>query len=143
MTSPNSFNRFLSNVRYYIYERMQEERAAEEVINEFYLRIHLELPALKQTQKLENWLVQLLNGIAVEYHQQNNQQYNVTDCPELGNEAVVAIRNCMIPLVEEVGNTNEEELQALFKQYCTQNSDACGKPYHTGNWMSDVERWLE
>ena len=69
----------------FIRRRVSDETAAEDVLQEVFLRIHQHIETLKDTKKLESWVYQITRNAIIDSYRRKEKQTETLDGPEMAD----------------------------------------------------------
>lgn len=126
------WNEFDGRLRQFIFKRISNEAAAEDVLQEVYVRIHSRIHTLRAESKLQSWIYQIARNTIIDYYRSQKLTVELSETliwPEDSDEndatrelapSVKAMTNCMpekyrqaLVLTEYQGLTQREVAEQL------------------------------
>ncbi len=62
---------FEAKLRSFIYSKIPDKAATEDILQEVFIKIHLKIGTLKDDAKLKPWLYQITRNLIVDYYRRN------------------------------------------------------------------------
>ncbi len=67
-TTDEIWNKYHSNLRAFIRKRVNNNNAAEDILQDIFVRVHSRIGTLKSRKKLESWLYQITRNSLIDYY---------------------------------------------------------------------------
>ena len=102
MSTEEIWNRFCCELEQFIKQRIKDKTAAEDLLQDIFIKIHLNKNSLKESDKLTAWVYQITRNTIIDYYRRNKQEIAETNFQELeASEAQEKIRisfnRCILP----------------------------------------------
>lgn len=68
LTTEQVWNTFHTSLFQFIRRRVADEAAAEDILQDVFVKIHQQIGSLKEMQKLESWLYQITRNTLIDYY---------------------------------------------------------------------------
>ncbi|OGK09738.1 MAG: RNA polymerase sigma factor SigZ [Candidatus Riflebacteria bacterium GWC2_50_8] len=62
------WNRYHSNLLVFIQKRVNDKAAAEDILHDIFIRVHLRIDTLENRRKIESWLYQITRNAIIDYY---------------------------------------------------------------------------
>lgn len=109
MNSEQVWNKFSDQLKNFLQKRVADTSIADDLLQEVFVKIHLNLPKLKDDRKLENWVFQIAyNQLNDHYRRQKSLSTQPIDDVELAtdqNSASHDLQDCLVPFIESLPET--------------------------------------
>ncbi|MFN7036087.1 MAG: RNA polymerase sigma factor SigZ [Bellilinea sp.] len=91
----------------FIQRRVEDRMASEDILQEVFLRIYANLPALKDVNRLQSWIYQITHHAIVDYYRAKRPSQPLPEwlaVPETEDEERVEkeLTCCLLPMIEEL-----------------------------------------
>ncbi|MEW6180419.1 MAG: RNA polymerase sigma factor SigZ [Chloroflexota bacterium] len=91
----------------FIHRRVGDKMASEDILQEVFLRIYSNLPALKDVNRLQSWIYQITRHAIVDYYRARRASQPLPEwlsAPEAEDEESVEkeLTCCLLPMIEEL-----------------------------------------
>lgn len=109
------WNNFHDRLFNFIYKRVKDKDAANDILQEVFLKIHLKLDTLKEEEKLHSWLYQITRNTVTDFFNKTKKFDTVEDnIPDLQEEEPLNYEflKCISPFVEELDIKYKEAILA-------------------------------
>lgn len=87
MTTEHIWEDFHGQLKHFILKRVAHEEAAEDILQDVFVKIHLHIRTLKDQQKLQGWLYQIARNAITDYYRVEQRVVTIPELPELENVA--------------------------------------------------------
>lgn len=110
-----------SKLRAFILRRVEDEAAADDLLQEVFVRVHQNMSTLKDSEKLESWLYQIARNVVIDHYRARR---NHIELPETladpqdiftEDDAVAELSGSMLEMVNELPSPYREAL--LMTEY--------------------------
>jgi RNA polymerase sigma-70 factor, ECF subfamily len=101
------WNRYHSNLLAFIRRRVNDKVAAEDILQDVFVRIHSRLETLKNRDKLENWLYQITRNTIIDYYRSRRPMEEMPEWlaqPQIGREENNRreLSSCLEPMIQQL-----------------------------------------
>jgi RNA polymerase sigma-70 factor, ECF subfamily len=99
---------FEAKLRSFIYSKIPDKAATEDILQEVFIRIHLKIGTLKDDGKLKPWLYQITRNLIVDYYRRNksakliSQAWPEQDEEETDNKVMDEAMKDMIGMMNDL-----------------------------------------
>ncbi|PKL85594.1 MAG: RNA polymerase sigma factor SigZ [Ignavibacteriae bacterium HGW-Ignavibacteriae-1] len=105
-----------SNLLAFIRKRVNDTMAAEDIIQEVFIRIHSQISTLKDESKLKSWLYQITRNAIVDYYRTRKPTSELQEwheVPETSDEDDIEqeISSCLIPMIHHLPEKYRQAVQ--------------------------------
>ncbi len=110
-----------AKLKAFILHRVEDEAAAEDLLQEVFLRVHQNMSSLKDSEKLESWLYQITRNVIIDHYRSrrihSELPETLADPQELfiEDDAVAELSGSMLDMVNELPSPYREAL--LLTEY--------------------------
>jgi len=129
-TSEKVWLKYHSRLRAFIKSKIFDESAADDVLQNVFLRMHTALPSLKDAAKLQSWLYQITRNAIIDYFRQQKPTADIPEwlthpAPDSSEKAVQELSACLQPMMQLLPGVYREtiilsELQGLKQREVAQ-----------------------
>lgn len=109
MNSEQVWNKFSDQLKNFLQKRVTDSSMADDLLQEVFVKIHLNLPHLKDNNKLENWVFQIAyNQLNDHYRRQKSvstQHLEDLDLAADQDSSVHDLHNCLVPFIQNLPET--------------------------------------
>jgi len=106
MDSEKVWVNFSSKLKNFLLKRLGDNDVANDLLQEVFLKIHLNVSKLKDETKLENWVFQIAYNQLKDYYRKNKQeQIELLEANEVVDEAMSDDHSpvdCLIPFIDSL-----------------------------------------
>lgn len=67
------YRRFHDNLKHFILHRVSDEAAAEDLLQEVFLRIHSRIDSLVDSSRVESWVFQIARNLIIDYYRSKKE----------------------------------------------------------------------
>jgi len=104
-TSEKVWEEYHSRLRAFITRRISDDTAAEDVLQNIFLKMHTALPSLKDAQKLQSWLYQITRNAVIDYYRLQKPTVDFPEwltepVPDSGEKAIQELSSCLQPMIQ-------------------------------------------
>jgi RNA polymerase sigma-70 factor, ECF subfamily len=113
LTTSAIWNNFNKELFRFIKKRVKDNDIANDLLQDIFVKIHLNLSTLKDTEKLTSWIYQITRNSILDYYKKNRRLTEIPDNisemeePETFNDHFA---NCMKPFVDQLPQTYREAI---------------------------------
>ena len=126
-TVENIWERLASQLRSFIRSRVRNHAAAEDILQDVFLKIHQRLPALRDSERVEPWVWRIVRNCIADYFRKFRPGEPLPAALDLGNEPDVDLpdlNQCVAQLVQQLQPDYQEALLLTEWQGLAQNEMA-------------------
>jgi RNA polymerase sigma-70 factor, ECF subfamily len=117
---------FRERLKHFVLKRVPDTDAAEDLLQEVFVKVHARLHTLQNEEKLEAWLFQITRNVITEHYRKRPKEgipigammedetvsVLVAEEPEdEENEAEQLIHSCLLPMMETLSPADQEALR--------------------------------
>ncbi len=123
--SESVYERFDAPLRRFVRSRIRDRAAAEDVLQDVYLRIHSRIHTVRDCAKLTSWLYQLARHAIVDHYR---RQRPLAELPEdlptpsdpCAQDALCELAEGLLPMIDDLPETHREALGLVVREGLTQ-----------------------
>lgn len=108
---------FSAALRLFILSRVRDEDAAEDILQDAFIKIHGSIDKLKDVRKLRPWLYQITRNTIIDYYRNRRPDVDLSDLPEIAaeepskeSEAGAPLACCVRALIDRLPAKYRESL---------------------------------
>ena len=106
-TSERVWQEYHSRLRVFIKSRIPDDAAADDILQNVFLKIHTGLASLKEDTKLQGWLYQIARNAVTDHYRAQKPKAGIPGWathPEStpGERAVQELSECLLPMVQQL-----------------------------------------
>lgn len=107
MSTEEIWTQFKAEIHNFIKRRISDHDAAEDLLQEIFIKIHLNKDSLNESSKLSSWVYQITRHAIIDYYRKQKLQYNENEIFEIyfkenKESAQISFNNCILPFVEKL-----------------------------------------
>lgn len=110
-----------AKLKSFILNRVEDEAAAEDLLQEVFLRVHQNMSSLKDSEKLESWLYQITRNVIIDHYRSRRAHTELSETlvdPQeiyVEDDAVAELSGSLLEMVNELPSPYREAL--LLTEY--------------------------
>lgn len=108
---------FSNQLKYFILKRVPDEHAADDILQEVFLKIHRHIDSLQDQRKLESWIYQITRNAITDYYRGRKNELELSD--ELYDELYTEEEITKDTTNEEIAHSLKamiETLPAIYRE---------------------------
>jgi RNA polymerase sigma-70 factor (ECF subfamily) len=127
-TTEQIWKTFHAPLHNFIRRRVADEAAAEDLLQEVFLKIHQHVASLKDPQRLENWIYQITRNLIIDYYRHHRHAITSLEDPQAlnipyelpGDDVVRELLPCVRAMVFALPDQDRQALLLTEYQGLTQ-----------------------
>lgn len=116
--------RYTAPLHIYIFNKIQDHNAAEDVAQEAWIRLRDRHQQLKQSSKLRNWLFSIAGNLAIDFHRESKKRVGLTN-----TDPVLLMR--MVPEETRYRDALDRMVSSETEEYVKELLDGLMEPKRT------------
>ena len=122
-TSEKVWLEYHAGLRAFIKSKIFDDAAAEDILQDVFLKMHTALPSLRDAAKLQSWLYQVTRNVIIDYLRLRKPTVDTPEwlthpAPDYGEKAFQELSACLQPMIQLLPDTYRQtvvlsELQGL------------------------------
>ena len=109
------WDRFQARLRQFIRKRIPDTQAAEDVLQEVFIKIHTSMETLRDNTKLQSWIYQVTRNAIVDYYRNRKPTTRVIEQTAISEDASdeksqTEISECIQALIDELPKKYKEAI---------------------------------
>lgn len=108
METTTIWNEFSESLKRFILSRVKDSEAVDDLLQEVFIKIHLNIHTLKKQKSIKSWIFTIANNVVMDYFNKNSKITNSTiEKPVIEDELLeehTAI-DCILPLIKNLPST--------------------------------------
>jgi RNA polymerase sigma-70 factor, ECF subfamily len=134
-----------SMLRAFIQSRVSDDFAADDILQDVFLKMHSSLPAVNDLTKLKSWLYQITRNTIIDHYRSRNPGADLPDdMPETeadpGAEILKDLSNCLQPMIQSLPDNYREAVHMSEIQGLSQKEVAALQGISLSGAKSRVQR---
>lgn len=112
MNTEKIYSEFKDELYRFILSRVKDSQVAKDILQEVFIKIHLNLPTLKAENKLTSWLYQITRNTITDFFRTAKPAMKMPDIPEQksDDEHFLDFEKCVLGFVKELPEKYREAL---------------------------------
>ena len=107
MSTEEIWKRFCCELEQFIKQRVNDKTVADDLLQEIFIKIHLNKDSLKESNKLTAWVYQITRNVIIDYYRKRKPEYAEVDFPDLAisenqEQIRISFNQCILPFVEKL-----------------------------------------
>lgn len=108
------YQQFHQELEYFILSRVKDQALAKDILQDVFIKIHLNLHTIKDYSKLKSWIYQLTRNTITDYYRKHKSTEDIagiqTDITESNLQSEQALENCVTPFISQLPPKYREAL---------------------------------
>jgi RNA polymerase sigma-70 factor, ECF subfamily len=104
MTIEQIWQIYHTKLHHFILNRVNDNAIADELLQEVFIKIHLKIDTLQETDKLQSWIYQITRHVIIDYYRTHNK--TVLELPVSETDDIETARQyieaCLIPMIQNL-----------------------------------------
>jgi RNA polymerase sigma-70 factor (ECF subfamily) len=106
-TSEEIWSKYHSNLLAFIRKRVNDKVAAEDILQDVFVRIHSRIESLENRSKLESWLYQITRNAIIDFYRSHKPLEELPEWleqPQIGKEEANRreLSSCLVPMIQQL-----------------------------------------
>ena len=144
-TTDEIWNKYHSNLRAFIRKRVNDKNAAEDILQDIFVRVHSRIGTLKNRNKLESWLYQITRNSLIDYYRSHKV---LKELPEWLGQLQASreetnrreLSSCLAPMIQQLPEKYRHAIQLSEIEGKTQSEIAEKENISLSGAKSRVQR---
>ncbi len=104
-TSEKVWQEYHSRLRAFVKSKISDDTAADDVLQNVFMKMHRGLASLKDETKLQSWLYQIARNAIIDYYRLQKPVVDIPEWlihaePDSGEKAVQELSECLRPMIQ-------------------------------------------
>jgi RNA polymerase sigma-70 factor (ECF subfamily) len=139
------WNAYHTNLHSFIRSRVGNESAADDILQEVFVRIHSQVDTLREYDKIQSWIYQITRNAIIDYYRAEKRLQELpaalaTAEPELRERAREDIDACVMPMIQSLPEPYREAVMLSEIEGLTQKEVAEKQGISLSGAKSRVQR---
>lgn len=104
------WDNFSETLKKYIQNKVKDEESSKDILQEVFIKIHLNANKIKNTESLKSWLYTIAHNTIMDYFKKQSRQIDYTIIPESEENQPHTAKNCILPLIHSLPEKYREAL---------------------------------
>lgn len=107
------WNEFSKSLKHFILSRVKESEVADDLIQEIFIKIHLNIHTIKKQESIKSWVFTIANNVVMDYFKKNSKTpVSTTEMPTIEADTFEehSAKDCIIPLIKNLPSTYKEAM---------------------------------
>jgi RNA polymerase sigma-70 factor, ECF subfamily len=101
------WNKYNSNLLAFIRKRINDKDAAEDILQDIFVRVHSRIDTIENRSKLESWLYQITRNAIIDYYRSHKSTEELSEWieqPQVSNEENhrQELSSCLTPMIQQL-----------------------------------------
>jgi len=106
MTIEQIWKLYHTKLHSFILSRVSDSAVADDILQEVFLKIHLKIDSLQETQKLQSWIYQITRNAIIDYFRTHKKTEELPELPASETDDIEIARQeieaCLIPMIQHL-----------------------------------------
>lgn len=104
MTTQQVWAKYANDLKRFIFSKVKDEVATDDILQDSFLKIHTKLHTLKDLNKLKSWIFSIARNSILDYFKTNNKTFEYTnfEAEALMNENVHTEKDCLRGILQNL-----------------------------------------
>jgi RNA polymerase sigma-70 factor (ECF subfamily) len=144
-TSEKVWQEYHSRLRAFIKSRVSDDAAADDILQNVFLKMHAGLTSLKDATKLQSWLYQIARNAVIDYFRSQKPTVELPDQllqseTDPGEKVTQELSDCLQPMIQRLPETYRETVILSEIKGLTQKEVARSQGISLSGAKSRVQR---
>jgi RNA polymerase sigma-70 factor (ECF subfamily) len=144
-TTEEMWNRYHSNLRAFIGKRVNDKDAADDILQDIFVRVHSRIDTLENRNKLESWLYQITRNALIDYYRARKPLEELPEWleqPQANREETNRreLLSCLAPMIQQLPEKYRHAVQLSAIEGKTQSEIAEKENISLSGAKSRVQR---
>lgn len=104
------WKQFSENLKGYIYSKIKDQEITKDLLQEVFIKIHLNNHKLKNTDSLKSWVYSITHNTIIDYFKNQSKPVPSFELSETVEPQPHAAENCILPLINNLPEKYKEAL---------------------------------
>jgi len=110
METAEIWEQFSEILKRYIYSKVKNKEISKDLLQEVFVKIHLNSDKLKSTDSLKSWVYSITHNVIIDYFKNQSKPIPVLELAEPIENQPHAAENCILPLINNLPDKYKEAL---------------------------------
>lgn len=101
---------FSEILKKHIQSKVKDEEAAKDILQEVFIKIHLNANKVESTESLKSWLYTIAHNATMDYFKKQSKQISYIEISENEETQPHSAENCIVPLINNLPEKYKEAL---------------------------------
>lgn len=143
--SEQIWQEYHARLRSFIRGKIADEAAADDILQDVFLKMHASLPSLKDATKLQSWLYQIARNAIIDSYRQQKPTVAIPDWltqtgSDSGDKVRQELSDCLLPMVQQLPDIYRDAINLAELQGLKQKEVAEQQGISLSNAKSRVQR---
>lgn len=110
----------------FIKSRVKDDSAAEDLLQDVFVRVHSSITSLKENDNLRSWIYQIARNAIIDYYRRDRQTEELPEDMRDENmsesDAVSRLSECVVPFINEISEPYREAVMLCEIEGMTQQA---------------------
>ena len=144
-TTDEMWMRYHADLRAFIRKRVNDKDAADDILQDIFVRVHTRIGTLENRSKLESWLYQITRNALIDYYRSRKPLEELPEWleqPQAGREEASRreLSSCLIPMIQQLPEKYRHAVQFSEIDGRTQKEIAARENISLSGAKSRVQR---
>ena len=101
---------FSGILKKYIHSKVKDDDLTKDILQEVFIRIHLNVSKIKNNESLKSWLFTITHNVIMDHFKRQSKQIPFLETPENDENQTHSAKNCIRPLINKLPEKYREAL---------------------------------
>lgn len=110
METVDIWKQFSEILKKYIYSKVKDKEVTKDLLQEVFVKIHLNTDKIKKTESLKSWVYTITHNVIMDYFKSQSKPIPVFEFVEPTENQSHSAENCILPLINNLPEKYKEAL---------------------------------
>lgn len=110
METHNIWEDFSGMLKKYIFSKVKDEDITKDILQEVFIKIHLNVNKVQHTESLKSWLYTVAHNAIMDHFKNSSKQPPVLETAEIEENHDHSAKNCIVPMINSLPAKYKEAL---------------------------------
>lgn len=110
METIDIWKQFSEILKKYIFSKVKNKEATKDLLQEVFVKIHLNSDKLKKTESLKSWVYTITHNVIIDYFKNQSKPIPTLELTETEDNTGHSAKNCLFPLINNLPEKYKEAL---------------------------------
>jgi RNA polymerase sigma-70 factor (ECF subfamily) len=110
METIDIWKQFSEILKKYIYSKVKDKEVTKDLLQEVFVKIHLNSDKIKKTESLKSWVYTITHNVIIDYFKNQSKPIPVFELAEPTENQGHSAENCILPLINNLPEKYKEAL---------------------------------
>lgn len=112
ITSEFLWQNYADDLKRYIFSQVKDEEATNDILQEVFIKIHLNIKTLQQKNSAKSWVFTIAHNALMNFFNKKSVPFSLDDIPDnfITDEETHSAKSCLLPLIKNLPEKYREPL---------------------------------